>query len=181
MIRVVRAPVEDTVAAAVLRPVTAEWDAVTPTMRRLELAAGPLPTEQCQRMGELPVGSAVITAAGTLRAQFIVHAVVRSVDEAVSATAVRRALQNGLRRLSEWAIETVAMPPLGTGAGNLDAEEAAQTMVPAILEHMRESEYPRDVEICVDSDYEREAFERTLARHQPSPPAASHSDDPHHA
>lgn len=181
MIRVVRAPVEETVAAAVLRPVTAEWDAVTPTMRRLELAAGPVPTEQCQRLGELPVGSAVITAAGALRAQFMVHAVVRSADEAVSETGVRRALQNGLRRLSEWAIETVAMPPLGTGAGNLDAEDAAQTMVPTLIEHMRESSYPREVEICVDSDYEHEAFERTLARHRPSSSAASPSDDPHHA
>ncbi len=165
MIRVARAPLEEAEAAAILRPVTAEWDAVTPSMRRLELAAGPTPTEQCRRLGELPVGSAVITAAGELRAQFMVHAIVRSIDEPVTEAGVRRALQNGLRRLSEWAIESVAMPPLGTGAGNLDAEEAARAMLPALVEHMRESAYPQQVELCVDTDYERETFERAVAQH----------------
>ncbi|MGH7506891.1 MAG: macro domain-containing protein [Longimicrobiales bacterium] len=176
MIRVVRTSLEETDAAAILRPVSAEWDAVTPTMRRLELAAGPSVGEQCQRLGELPVGSAVITAAGALRAQFMVHAIVRSVDEAVSASGVRRALQNSLRRLSEWAIDSVAMPPLGTGAGNLDAEEAALTMLPALVEHMHESAHPRQVDICVDTDYERDAFARALARHAPDAPDSATDD-----
>ncbi|HEU5210684.1 MAG TPA: macro domain-containing protein [Longimicrobiales bacterium] len=165
MIRVVHGPLEDAATAAVLWPVTAEWDAVTAAMRRFELAAGPEPAEQAHRLGELPVGSAVITGAGNLRAQFLVHAIVRSMDEPVSGHGVRRALQNGLRRIAEWAIESVAMPPLGTGAGNLDAEESAQTMITTLLEHMREAAHPSDVEIRVDSDYERDAFERALAMH----------------
>ncbi|MHB1169851.1 MAG: macro domain-containing protein [Longimicrobiales bacterium] len=175
MIRVVHAPLEDADAAAVLWPVTAEWDAVTVPMRRFELAAGPEPAEQARRLGELPVGSAVITGAGNLRAQFLVHAIVRSIDEPVSAQTVKRALQNGLRRLSEWAIESVAMPPLGTGAGNLDAEESAQTMVPALLEHMRDASHPSQVEIRVDSEYERDAFERAVAMHDG---ASSGAHDP---
>jgi O-acetyl-ADP-ribose deacetylase (regulator of RNase III) len=117
------------------------------------------------------VGSAVITGAGSLRAQFMVHAIVRSVDEPVSEHGVRRALQNGLRRLSEWAIDSVAMPPLGTGAGNLDAEESAQTMVTTLLEHMRDAEHPSAVEIRVDSEYEQQAFERALAMHGNASPA----------
>lgn len=177
MIRVVRTSLEETETAAILRPVSAEWEAVTPAMRRLELAAGPTVAEQCERQGELPVGSAVITAAGALRAQFMVHAVVRSADEAVSANGVRRALQNSLRRLSEWAIDSVAMPPLGIGAGNLDAEEAAETMLPALVEHMQTSAHPRQVEICVETDYEREAFARAVARHAPDAHGSA-VDDP---
>ena len=63
MIRVVLGVLEDTDADAIVRPVSAEWDAVTPSMRRLEIAAGPELAEQCRRLGELPVGSAVITPA----------------------------------------------------------------------------------------------------------------------
>lgn len=165
MIHVVLGVIEDTGAAAVMRPVSAEWEAVTPVMRRLEVAAGDEVLEQCRRLGELPVGSAVITGAGELDAQFMVHVIVRSLDEPVSVSGVRRAMQNGLRRLSEWAIDTVAVAPLGTGAGNLDAEESAQAMIPALVEHMREAAYPKQVEIVVDSDYEREAFERAVAMH----------------
>lgn len=151
-------------AAALLRPVAADWSAVTPAMRRLELAAGEELEAQCRRLGELPVGSATITPAGPLAAQFIVHVIVRSSDESVSAAGVRRALHNGLRRLAEWHIDSVAMPPLGTGAGNLDAEEAARIMVPLLLEHMASAGAPAAVEIVVDSEYERDAFTREVRR-----------------
>ncbi|HSJ31111.1 MAG TPA: macro domain-containing protein [Longimicrobiales bacterium] len=164
MIRIVQGELAGAAIDAVLRPVTAEWTAVTHAMRRLELAAGEEPAEQCRRLGELPVGSAVITAAGDLPAQFLIHAVVRSVDEPVTGSGVRRALQNGLRRLAEWGIRRVAMAPLGTGAGNLDADEAASIMIPVLIEHMA-SGSPSEVEIYVDSEYEKDVFERHLTLH----------------
>lgn len=162
MIRVVVGELADTTAEAVLRPVSSEWTAVTPAMRRLEIAAGPVVEAQCVTLGELPVGSAVITAAGNLAARFMIHVVVRSTDEPVTEAGVRRGFQNGLRRITEWGIARVAMPPLGTGAGNLDADDAAAIMVPALVEHMREAGTPAEAEIHVDSDYERDVFERYL-------------------
>jgi O-acetyl-ADP-ribose deacetylase len=159
VIRVVMGELADTAAEAVLRPVSSEWAAVTPAMRRLEMAAGPAVEAQCRTLGELPVGSAVITPAADLAARFMIHVVVRSMDEAVTAAGIRRGFQNGLRRLVEWGIPRVAMPPLGTGAGNLDADESAAIMIPAIIAQMRESGSPSEVEIYVDSDYERDVFE----------------------
>lgn len=70
------------------------------------------------------VRGAVITPAGDLSASFIIHVAVQSHDEPVSVGGVRKALLNGLRRASTMGIETLALPPLGTGAGNLDAEAA---------------------------------------------------------
>lgn len=157
-----------TKAMAVLRPVAADWSAVTPAMRRFEQAVGREVEEQCHRMGELPVGSAVITGGGALGVEYIVHVVTRSREEPVTAAVVRRGLVNGLRRLDEWAVESVAMPPLGTGAGNLDAEEAAEVMIPILAEHLRTSRYPSRVEVVVENEYEREAFERVLRRFESS-------------
>jgi O-acetyl-ADP-ribose deacetylase len=163
VIRVVQRDLTDHAAEAVLRPVTAEWTAATPAMRRLELAAGDAPLSQCRQLGELPVGSAVITSAGALPAQFMVHVIVRSIAEPVTASGVRRGLQNGMRRVSEWGIRHVAMPPLGTGAGNLDADEAASVIVPLLTDIVRADGGPDLVEICVDSDYERDVFARHVA------------------
>jgi O-acetyl-ADP-ribose deacetylase len=160
VIRIIHGELAATPREAVLRPVAAEWTAVTPAMRRLELAAGPTVESQCQALGELPVGSAIITGAGALAAQFMVHVVVRSLDEQVSDAGVRRGLQNGLRRLAEWGITHVAMAPLGTGAGNLDAEDSAAIMIPVIRQAMRGGGPPAEVDIHVDSDYERDVFER---------------------
>ena len=165
MIRIVRAELASAEAGAILRPVSAEWDPVTPATRRLEVAAGMNMVEECRRLGELPVGSAVITPAGNLRAQFMVHVIVRSIDEPVSPAIVKRGLQNGLRRLSEWGIESVAISPLGTGAGNLDAEESAREMIPVLLEHLSSAREPTRIDVIVDSEYEQEVFERELHRY----------------
>jgi len=147
---------------ALLRPVAADGSAVTPAMRRLELAAGEAMLEQLARVGELPVGAAAITPAGALAAEFVVHVSVRSRDEPVSPAGVRLGLVNGLRRVREWAIDNIAVVPLGTGAGNLDAEQAAEVMVPVLVEHVEQGGPPSRIVIVVETEYEREAFERRL-------------------
>jgi O-acetyl-ADP-ribose deacetylase (regulator of RNase III) len=163
VIQVTRGELAEFDVDAVLRPVSAEWEAVTAAMRRLELAAGPELAAYCQRLREPPVGSALITPAGALPARFMVHVVVRSLDEPVSASGIRRGLRNGLRRLQEWAIEHVAMAPLGTGAGNLDAEDVARIMVDELYDHAVTADYPTRVIIAAESDYELGAFQRQLA------------------
>jgi O-acetyl-ADP-ribose deacetylase len=164
MIRILHAEVADTDAAAILRPVSAEWDPVTPATRRLELAAGMGLVEELRRLGDLPVGSAIMTGAGQLKAEFMVHVVVRSVDEQVTEAIVRRGLQNGLRRLAQMRVESVAMTPLGTGAGNLDPEESAREMIPILLDHLASGGEPSRIDLIVDSDYEKDVFERELKR-----------------
>lgn len=164
----------ETSAAALLRPVAADWSAVTAASRRVELAAGPAVEEQCRRLGELPVGSAAITAAGALPAQYIVHVVVRSAEQPVTAAIVRLGLVNGIRRLAEWGIESVAMSPLGTGAGNLDVDEAAELTAPLLHEQRAHAPRLKDVIIVVENDYERDAFQRALRRHAaPDPHGAT--------
>jgi O-acetyl-ADP-ribose deacetylase (regulator of RNase III) len=162
MIAVVRGELAESAARAVLRPVTAEWGAPTPAMRRLEVAAGPAVEEMCTRMGELPIGSAVVTPAGELPAELLINVVVRSATEPVSARGVALGLRNGLRRAVEWSIDTLALPPLGTGAGNLDPEHAAALMVPILAGHMRDAAYPAHIEIRVESEYDQGAFEREI-------------------
>jgi O-acetyl-ADP-ribose deacetylase (regulator of RNase III) len=132
-------------------------------MRRLEMAAGPELEKQCLALGELPVGSAVITGAGSLSAQFMIHVVVRSVDEPVSEAGVRRGFDNGLRRVAEWGIRKLALAPLGTGAGNLDPDDVAALIAAALAECMRSGGPLREVEIYVDSEYEQDVFERHVA------------------
>jgi eukaryotic-like serine/threonine-protein kinase len=153
----------DAATEALLRPVAADWSAPTSAMRRLEIVAGPDLEAQCRQLGDLPVGSAAITRGADLSAAFVVSVVVRSAEEPVTEAGVRRALQNGLRRLGEWGIHSVAMPPLGTGAGNLDAEVSAQIMIPLLREQLARGSVPAAFEIVVDTEYERDAFERVIA------------------
>ncbi len=179
MIVVRQADLADSKTMAVLRPVTADWAAPNTAMRRLEIAVGPEVEAQCRSLGELPVGTAVVTPAGNLTVEFLIHVVIRSVERPVSVSAIQRALRNGLRRASEWGVGSLALPPLGTGAGNLDAEESAEAMVPILLEYLRSDGAASRIEIVVDTDYDRDAFVGQLRRHGHEvldPPANANPD-----
>lgn len=152
------------VAAALVRPVATDFSPVTATMQRFDAAAGAAVAEQCARLGEIPLGSAVITAAGDLAADFIVHVAVRSPAENPSAAVVGQGLLNALRRLDDWEIDRVAVAPLGTGAGNLDAEESAAVMVPLLAEHQREAGRPTTLTIVVDDSYQEGVYLAAVAR-----------------
>ena len=110
---------------AIVRPATAILGATTPLLRRLELAAGTKLLDHLALSEPLAVGSAVVTGAGDLPVDLLVHAIVSSETERVSCEGVRRALRSALQRVLAWQIAEVAIPPFGLGAGNLDIDESA--------------------------------------------------------
>ena len=148
----------------ILRAVSSTLEPVTSLGRAVGAAAGADLAGRIERIGELPVGGAVITPGGELRATFMVHVVVQSPEEPVTASGVRKALLNGLRHACRLGVETMALPPLGTGAGNLDAEVAADVMVSVLRRHLKHEEYPKRVVVMVSNTYELEAFTARLGR-----------------
>jgi O-acetyl-ADP-ribose deacetylase (regulator of RNase III) len=164
VIRVVVDDLASVAADAVVRPTNGNLEAITPALRRLELAAGPRFRDLCRVQRELGVGAAVVTPAGDLSAELVVHAVIMTRAEAVSKAGVRRAVTAALRQSEWWHIRTLALPPVGTGAGQLSPEDAAEAVLPAVEEHLRNAEHPANIFIVVESDFEREVFETRLAR-----------------
>ena len=156
---------EDLVTAdveCILRSVGSSLEPLTAIGRAIGEAAGEGLLERIEQIGDLPVGGAVITPAGNLAASFIVHVALQSHEEPVSVGGVRKALLNGLRHTCRMDIETLALPPLGTGAGNLDADVAADVMFEVLHGHMESEEYPREVTVMVGTEYELQAFASRL-------------------
>jgi len=148
---------------AIVRPSTATLGATTPLLRRLEQAAGRALLEQLSRAEPLAVGSAVVTGAGDLPVDLLVHAVVSSTTERVSREGVRRALRSALERVLAWQIAEVAIPPFGLGAGNLDIDESAHLMADELARH-RSTAYPSRVTLVAESPDEALALEAAIAR-----------------
>jgi O-acetyl-ADP-ribose deacetylase (regulator of RNase III) len=156
-------------ADAVARPVNAELRAATPVMRRLELAAGEGLLRQLQLREALEVGAAVVTGAGAVQADLMIHAVISTATQAVTRDGVRRATANALQRAHDFAIDQLAMAPFGLGAGNLDLDDAARTMLQALTAHAERRARPAAVTIVVESDVEADAFRAALAQHRGAP------------
>jgi O-acetyl-ADP-ribose deacetylase (regulator of RNase III) len=162
---VIRVVVDDlafVVADAVVRPATTLLEPTTPSLRRLEQVGGSRFWEGLRVERELAVGSAVVTGAGDLSAELVIHAIIRSATEPVSKDVVRRALTAVLQRAADWQLAHLAIPPLGTGAGNLPVEDAAAAMAGPLSAVGAGSAFPRDVTIVVETEQERGVFEVAL-------------------
>ena len=149
-------------ADAIARPVDAELRATTPVMRRLEEAGGEGLARHLHVNEPLAVGSAVVTPAGSLGVELLIHGVVSSDTEAVSRNSVRQAVIGALQRAADWGIEHLAIPPFGIGAGNLDIEESAEVIAECVRRHRQASKYPTTITVVVENAFEQDVFERML-------------------
>lgn len=156
MIAVVGEALAETSSGAVLRPTRSDWSPSTSGVRALDLAAGAEWLDRCSAQGDLPVGSAAITASGELACDFVIHLAVCSRDEPVGARNVTDALRNALRRAAEWDVRTLTTPLLGTGPGALEPRAACRLMRP-LLEGWLGELGGRDVRVAVTDPAEWEA------------------------
>jgi O-acetyl-ADP-ribose deacetylase (regulator of RNase III) len=168
VIRLVRGTPAEVLAApaslgceAILRPVAADLTAVSAWGREIDRRGGPSLARFLETLGELRPGSAVLSPAGGIEVPFLIHAVIQSVDEAPSPAILRSALHQALRRAMEWEIRTLLLPPLGTGAGALDAEEAVALLLEVLAEHRAAAAFPEGVLVAPGTEWEAEL----LARH----------------
>ncbi len=165
MIKVLLTDGKDVEAEAILRSVYSNLGPDTPFSRDLELLAGSEVTRRLQATGDLPIGAAVISPGGDTGKSFLIHVAVQSVDEPVTVEGIRSALLNGLRRAEEWGLESLALPPLGTGAGNLEADEVAGVMVPLLFRHLQGAKALSEVSILVGTAFEEDVFNRAVEWH----------------
>ena len=149
---------------AIVRPVNEDLGATTPLLRRLEQAAGAQLLDQTRLNEPLPVGAAIVTGAGALRVQLLVHAVVMGRSEPVSRDAVRHALTSAMQRVEAWAIKSVAIPPFGLGAGNLEIEESAQIMMHVIAQHAQRGRHPASITLIAETVEEEQALAAAVQR-----------------
>jgi O-acetyl-ADP-ribose deacetylase (regulator of RNase III) len=148
---------------AIVRPVTADLVATTPLLRRLEAAAGDGLQAQLRKQETLAVGSAVVSSAGALGVELMVHAVVSSDDEPVSVQTVRRALTSALQRTVDWQIGAVAIAPFGLGAGNLAIEDSAAVLAEVLAEHVgRGARFPEVITVVAETNEEASVLSENL-------------------
>lgn len=163
MIDVVIGFLQDQGQEGLVRPIRSDLAPLTAGARDLIAEAGGAVEERLRQMGVLPVGGAFITPAGALAASFLIHVVTASEEEPETPLTVQRGLRNALRRATEWEIASLAVPPLGMGAGQLDPEEAARAMVEILVNHLDEGHPPLDLTVVVANEYEAEVFRRLVS------------------
>lgn len=97
---------------------------------------GTIVEEDAMRQGPVEVGEVVVTTAGNLPANYVIHAAVMGPDLRSDAEHVRQATLNALRRAEDLRLHTLALPAFGTGVGRLAPKDSADAMVGALRTHL---------------------------------------------
>ncbi len=112
--------------------------------------------------GPIAVGDAVATAAGRLRARYVVHGAVMGQDLRTNAELVERTTRRCLEVADELGCRSLALPAFGTGVGGFPLEECARLMVAAARAY-RSRTLERVVFAVFGADAER-AFRAALGK-----------------
>jgi len=103
----------------------------------IKRAGGEEIEKEAMKQAPVPIGEAIITKAGKLRAKYVIHApTMERPAMRTNTDKVRAATKAALKKANEQGISEIALPGMGTGVGGLDFEIAADTMVLAIKEHI---------------------------------------------
>jgi O-acetyl-ADP-ribose deacetylase (regulator of RNase III) len=112
--------------------------------------------EECDRIGHCPVGGAVITSGGRLKANYVIHAVGPRLGEGDEDEKLRAATLSSLRLAEEHGVKSIAFPAISTGAFGFPKERCARIMTSVVAEYLRGSTALERVVFCL---YDKETFE----------------------
>ena len=118
----------------------------TGTDGTIHTRGGPQIYEECRRLGGCPIGDAVITTGGDLRARHVIHAVGpvwRGGDEhepELLASAYRRSLEVAVRQ----GLRSISFPSISTGAFVYPLRLAAPIALRTIIEFLEREQHSLD-------------------------------------
>jgi O-acetyl-ADP-ribose deacetylase (regulator of RNase III) len=93
---------------------------------------------ECDDIGSIPVGYAVITGGGKLKARHVIHAASMSLGGMrTTAKTLRTSTAHSLRLAAERNLKSIAFPAVGTGVSGLPIDECAQIMLIEALQHLK--------------------------------------------
>ena len=132
----------------------------------IRTAGGPTIQRECDRIGHCPVGSAVVTGAGTLPAERIIHAVGpvwgRQPDEE-SDRLLAQACGTALALAADLELTSIALPAISSGVFGFPVTRAAGILLGQARDHLQAHQHPQRVIFCLFDEETRQVFEAALS------------------
>ena len=120
--------------------------------------------EECDKIGYCPVGGAVITGAGRLKAKYVIHAVGPRMGEGDEDRKLRDATLNSLKLAEKHGVKSIAFPAISTGIFRFPKDRCAKIMLRAAIDYLEAGSGIERVIFCLYDDETYRIFEDELER-----------------
>ena len=97
---------------------------------------GPSIQEECNAIGHCPVGGAVITGGGNLKARHVIHAVGPRQGEGDEEEKLKNATLNSLKVADQYNLKSIAFPAISTGIYGFPLDACARIMLTTAKEYL---------------------------------------------
>lgn len=119
--------------------------------------------KELHELAPVQTGQAVVSAAGDLKADFIIHAVGPRFQEENIEDKLRTTVLNSLKAAEEKGIERIAFPAMGAGYYGIAPDICARVMLGEIKSYLEGRTGIKELIICVVDAVQYEAFYAQLA------------------
>lgn len=96
--------------------------------------AGYQPFRELARLGPMPLGSAVLTGAGRLNYQAIIHVAGINLCWRSSRYSIQQSVISAMQLVNQHGFKSVALPIIGAGTGGFGVDGALQLMLHSLSE-----------------------------------------------
>ncbi len=118
--------------------------------------------KELDEIGSCPTGEAVVTEAGILKADWIIHANGPKFREEDEEGKLRKTVQSALARAEEKGVKRLAFPPMGTGLYQVPLDLCSRVMVKTISDHLANSSTLEEVLIAAPDNREFDPFKAQI-------------------
>ena len=128
----------------------------------ISIRGGPAIQKELADLAPVATGDAVVSGAGKLKADHIVHAVGPKFQEEDTEIKLRTTMLNALRQAESKSVRRIAFPAMGAGYYGIPPDLCARVMLDALQEYLKGETGLEEVIICVLDTPQHDAFRARL-------------------
>ncbi len=125
---------------------------------------GPSIQEECDRIGGTPVGTAVLTGGGELKAKHVIHAVGPQMGEGDEDRKLQSAIRSSLALADRHGLKSIALPAISTGVFGFPVDRCARILLTEVYRYLQGGTKIERVVVSLWGDETFEIFKRELRR-----------------
>jgi O-acetyl-ADP-ribose deacetylase (regulator of RNase III) len=162
VLRLVRGDITDMEIDAFVFDITGDVKLGSGFGGAIQQRGGVVIQKQLDEIGNCPKGEAVVTEAGILKADWIIHANGPKFREEDEENKLRKTVQSALARAEEKGVKRLAFPPMGTGLYQVPLDLCTRVMVDTISEHLANGSTLDEVLIVAPDNREFNPFKAQI-------------------
>jgi O-acetyl-ADP-ribose deacetylase (regulator of RNase III) len=128
----------------------------------IRIKGGNLIQQECNKIGRVAVGEAVITTGGNLQARYVIHAVgpiYWQYSHQEAKKLLKMAITNSLKVLEENNLRSITFPAISTGVYGFPKISAAEVIISAIIKYLQFTPLESlEIQLCLFSEKDYDIF-----------------------